>query len=384
MALYKTGVSSPVKGQEGEAAARKLATKIRGIEGRYAPLADASDEASEGDNAHGWLAAGAVGQESLSNTVFAENNDSLGTIGGGNHFAELQAVDEIRDPALFAQYISQPTSESTAPVDTSRLFLLVHSGSRGVGQAILASTRSETQKGSLPLFSGTPDFENYMALHDDACRWARCNRDLIAHRILGCVDSSYAADCGEQIGTGSEGKHISAVVKDRKVLDIWHNNVEKRSWPTTSDTSETEDPATQQEAWLHRKGAAPSDKGLVVIPGSRGAHSYLVLPVGPQHANGFSLAHGAGRALTRSKALATAGSKYSSSNSSAGSSVSRLQTTSLHSTVICEEKELLFEEIPEAYKDIDAVVKDLEDSGIVKVVAVMRPVVTYKIRKEER
>lgn len=97
----------------------------------------------------------------------------------------------------------------------------------------------------------------------------------------------------------------------------------------------------------------------------------------------FSLAHGAGRILTRSKAQASASKNRSNTSStSITATIEKLQTTSFHSTVICEEKDLLFEEVPEAYKEIEAVVKDLEDAGIVRVIAVLRPVVTYKIRKE--
>jgi release factor H-coupled RctB family protein len=92
----------------------------------------------------------------------------------------------------------------------------------------------------------------------------------------------------------------------------------------------------------------------------------------------YSVAHGAGRAIPRAKARAKGQS------SRAGFTLAQsLETTSLHSTVVCEERDLLFEEVPEAYKAIDSVVKDLEDAGIVEVVAVMRPVVTYKIRKGE-
>jgi len=73
------------------------------------------------------------------------------------------------------------------------------------------------------------------------------------------------------------------------VLDVCHNSVT----------------AKQHEGhtcWLHRKGAAPSDQGPVVIPGSRGALSYLVLPLGDGAGHAYSLAHGAGRKWTRTSA----------------------------------------------------------------------------------
>ena len=103
---------------------------------------------------------------------------------------------------------------------------------------------------------------------------------------------------------------------------------------------------------------------------------------------GFSLAHGAGRKLTRTKALADFSRKFSPNATKGKKSEDRMRhdTSSLETTVfggrvICEDKDLLFEEIPEAYKDIESVVKDLVDEGIVKIVATLTPVVTYKVRK---
>jgi len=125
--------------------------------------------------------------------------------------------------------------------------------------------------------------------------------------------------------------------------------------------------------WLHRKGAAPTDLGPIVIPGSRGALSYLVLPndsPDKQQYAGFSVAHGAGRRWARGKAVQA--EKFKNSNS--------LTTTSLGSKVICEDKDLLFEEAPEAYKDIIDIISDLTSMNIVNVIATFRPLITYKCR----
>ena len=72
------------------------------------------------------------------------------------------------------------------------------------------------------------------------------------------------------------------------VLDVCHNNVQASI-------------VDGCECWLHRKGAAPSDVGPVVIPGSRDSLSYLVAAHGDQRGNLASLAHGAGRKWQRSK-----------------------------------------------------------------------------------
>lgn len=59
-----------------------------------------------------------------------------------------------------------------------------------------------------------------------------------------------------------------------------------------------------------------------------------------------------------------------------------LTNTAMGSVVICEDPDLLIEEQPEAYKDVECVVEDMEEKGICKGVVVLRPVVTYKVRKE--
>ena len=123
--------------------------------------------------------------------------------------------------------------------------------------------------------------------------------------------------------------------------------------------------------WLHRKGAAPHDCGPVVIPGSRGALSYLVEPTGDGENSGFSLAHGAGRKWSRTEARERMRERYRSE---------ALLRTPLGNPVICEDRALLFEEAPEAYKKIDRVVADLVDAGACRVVATLRPLLTYKVR----
>jgi release factor H-coupled RctB family protein len=120
---------------------------------------------------------------------------------------------------------------------------------------------------------------------------------------------------------------------------------------------------------MHRKGASPSDEGLIIIPGSRGDNSYIVKPTGDGVDNLFSLAHGAGRAISRSEAKEKMFRKYKNSD---------MTKTKFQSKVICGDKDLLFEEAPEAYKNIENVVADLVSFGLCKIIAVMKPVATFK------
>jgi len=247
---------------------------------------------------------------------------ALGTIGSGNHFAEFQSVYEIINPALFEQY----------GLSKRQLFLLVHSGSRGLGQSILRRHIDKHKGGGLN--DGNADFQAYIQRHDQAVNWAVLNRKIIARRFL------------DKLGLTAECK-----------LDICHNSV-----------------TPHQGGWLHRKGAAPSDKSLVVIPGSRGTLSYLVSPK-LQHADIalHSLAHGAGRKWKRSDAKARLSHKFK---------VSDLTRTDLGGRVICEDKALIYEEAPQSYKDIGQVITDLESFELVDIIASFRPLITYKTRRK--
>lgn len=244
---------------------------------------------------------------------------ALGTIGGGNHFAELQTLEARADP--------EGSGSILGPED--RVLLLVHSGSRGFGEQTM---RAHTDRaGAAPLEAMSPEGQAYLAGHDDAVRWGRANRRVIARRIA------------TLLGLGLE-----------PLIDVCHNAV-----------------VPFEGGWLHRKGAAPHDQGPVVIPGSRGALSYLVAPTGDGGECGHSLAHGAGRKWSRSEARERMRERFRSE---------ALLRTALGNPVICEDRTLLFEEAPEAYKKIDRVVADLVDAGACRVLATLRPLLTYKMR----
>ena len=132
--------------------------------------------------------------ESWQDTISARKRDkqiegdaferSLGTIGGGNHFAEFQQIDEI--------YCAEAMSK--LGLDKKRLQLLVHSGSRGLGQSILVEHVQRFNHDGLSC--DTQEFEQYMAQHDHAVRWAELNRELIARRFFGGYSIRWRAGPG--------------------------------------------------------------------------------------------------------------------------------------------------------------------------------------------
>ena len=138
---------------------------------------------------------------------------AVGTIGGGNHFAELQTVDTVYRTDLFPP-----------DFDENHLQLLVHSGSRGLGQQILQ--RHIAAFGHQGLAEEGEAAAAYLVEHQTALEFASLNRRLIAARML---------DRWRAEGTC--------------LLDVHHNFLEQTEIDGTT-------------GWLHRKGATPTDKGL--------------------------------------------------------------------------------------------------------------------------
>ena len=254
-------------------------------------------------------------------------DECLGTIGGGNHFAELQAVEEVFDARQFAG----------TGLGRDTLAILVHSGSRGFGEQILRAHVIEHQaRGVDPDSRAGAD---YLRQHDVAVRWAAANRSLIAERFA------------PMIGTEA-----------RNLWDACHNSIT----PVETDGG---------RLWVHRKGANPARDGFAIVAGSRGALSYVVKTRGDSAEHAWSIAHGAGRKWSRSESRLRMRERFRAHE---------LVQTPLGGRVVCERRELLYEEAPAAYKNIEVVVQDLVDAGLVTVVATLRPVLTYKLRAVRR
>ena len=229
-----------------------------------------------------------------------------GTLGGGNHFAEFQVCETFGG---------------------REILLLIHSGSRGLGQEIYE--RFGSPQGLTP---DTDDWARYLQEHRRAVEFARENRRATAERLL------------ERLGY-----HRELV----EVIDCCHNLLEERDG-----------------RFLHRKGAAAAEPGRpVVIPGSRGSLTYVAMPTERVSETLWSLAHGAGRKYQRSACRDRFREKYRAEE---------LTRTKLKSAVVCSDKNLLYEEAPEAYKDIESVIDCMRERGLIEIKAVLRPLLTYK------
>ncbi len=297
MSLWKTDLST------NKLSIDKLVKRLGNID---APLIDKSEVWRERVRAY-----------QLADTGYEQ---ALGSLGGGNHFAELQQIDQCYDDACLTKL----------EMSQKQILILVHSGSRGLGGHILREHVNQFRHAGL--LAESEESTIYLQKHAQALRFSQANRRLIAQRI--CAN------------LGTEGDAL---------LDINHNFLT----PLVLDG---------QSGWLHRKGATPADQGLVVIPGSRGDYSYLVEPI-PSSLSLYSLAHGAGRKWMRSECEARLSKRYT---------IAQLAKTALGNRVICNDKSLIFEEAPEAYKPIDSIIDSLLDMGLIRLIARLKPLVTYK------
>jgi release factor H-coupled RctB family protein len=250
--------------------------------------------------------------------ALAEYN--FGSIGKGNHFAELHLVESVKDTVLFERLGLKEQS----------LFTLVHSGSRGFGQMVFDKVAGSYEP-SEGLDTRSVIAKKYLNYHDRAITYAYQSRVEIAQRVI---------------------KALKIEHTPKLVSNTAHNSILKT-----------------KKGWLHRKGATPTDCGVVIIAGSRGSLSYLVMPTEHTEVSNHSLAHGAGRKWERSSAEAKLRKRYSKSD---------LLRTAIGSRVICSDSKLLYEEAPQAYKNIDIVIDDLVEAGLATVIATFRPILTYK------
>ncbi len=244
----------------------------------------------------------------------------LGTVGGGNHFAEISRVDDVRDTA------------TAAGLGLARhaLVVVAHSGSRGLGTALGAHWGPRPLRGT--------ERDDYLGELAGACRFAHANRLVVAYRLLSAL--------------GALRDHTL-----RGGFDVTHNDVRAER-------------LDGGEAWIHRKGAAPAPAGgLTIVLGSRGASSWIMLGTGAAAGLG-SVAHGAGRKMKRSEALAKLKDRYRRSE---------VARSTLGGRVICDDKALLFEEHPDAYKAIEPVIAALVAHRLATRVAALTPIVTVKL-----
>jgi tRNA-splicing ligase RtcB (3'-phosphate/5'-hydroxy nucleic acid ligase) len=246
---------------------------------------------------------------------------ALGTLGGGNHFIEI-CLDENED-----------------------VWLTLHSGSRGVGNKIGTHYIREAQKIaekymiSLPhrdlayLVEGTPEFENYLKDLYWAQEFARHNRDEMMDRFI--TEIKYA------VSDGSADIEIERINSHHNFTQIENH--------------------FNQNVWITRKGAIQAHEGKwAMIPGSMGTRSYIVSGLGNKMSF-CSAPHGAGRRMSRKKAR----------ESFTMEDFDKAMVGIEH-----RRNDVLLDEIPGAYKDIDEVMENAKE--LVKIEHTLKQIMNCK------
>ncbi|MBN8436692.1 MAG: RtcB family protein [Candidatus Accumulibacter sp.] len=250
----------------------------------------------------------------------SNNHKHLGTLGTGNHFIEV-CFDEAQ-----------------------RVWLMLHSGSRGVGNAIgntfitLAQADMRQHLANLPdrdlayIEEGSEHFDDYLEAVGWAQDYARGNRTAMMANLIAATRKVIAKPFGVDV----------------EAVNCHHNYVQK----------ETHFGA---EVYVTRKGAVSARQGeLGIIPGSMGARSYIVRGLGNVEAF-CSCSHGAGRTMSRNEARRRF-------------SIADQERATAH--VECRKDKSVIDEIPMAYKDIDAVMH--AQRSLVEIVHTLRQVVCVK------
>ncbi|MCA9713660.1 MAG: RtcB family protein [Myxococcales bacterium] len=261
----------------------------------------------------------------------------LATIGGGNHFVELQLVEEVVDRRR----------AYALGVRAGQLAFMIHSGSRGVGKHVGAVWRDRA-RASWPQGHKYPDGElfplsrahdpravdEYLEAEATAANYGFVNRLLLAELLR--------LRLRELLG------ELAAPL----VYDLPHNI----TLPSPG----------RADAWITRKGACPAElEQPVIIPGSMGASSYLLVGRGSDRLM-RSASHGAGRARSR----------FSMGRRGASRDEDALGLTGVDCITLRAERRI--EEAPAAYKPIGPVVECQVEAGVATVVARMRPLMTFK------
>jgi len=250
----------------------------------------------------------------------------LGTAGSGNHFVELQVVDEVLDRH----------QAYAAGLKAGEVVLMIHSGSRDLGFFVggrwMDRARAAWPAGlrhpesRLYALQGPPADE-YLQAMGVAARYAWLNRVVLAELVR--------AELAKLLG--AEGSRL--------VVDVPHNVV-----------------LQEQGLNLHRKGATPARSGdLALIPGSMGDASYVASGLG--HPDWlWSCSHGAGRRMRRQQMRGLQGAPGPGGD--------------WHCVTLRQER--LIEEAPAAYKPIGPVIEAQTEAGLIRAVARLQPWVTFK------
>lgn len=300
--------------------------------------------------------------EKVSSRAVERGLSELGTLGSGNHFLEIQAVDAIYDPE---------TARRMGILEEGQIVLMIHCGSRGFGHQVCTDYTSVMRQAMRKYGICLPDeqlacapfkseeAQAYLGAMACAVNYAFANRQCITHSIRQAFEHVL----------GQDAKKLGLEI----VYDVAHNIVK---------LEEHQVGGRSRTVGVHRKGATrafpPGHSDLpeqyreigqpVLVPGNMGSHSYLLVGTSKAMAETFgSTCHGAGRVLSRNQALKQTQGRNITEELARQGIILRAAN-----------KRTVGEEVPAAYKDVTAVVETCQAAGISRKVARMRPLGVVK------
>jgi len=294
----------------------------------------------------GWLDRAAA--DSVSPHARERGRRQLGSLGSGNHFLEVQVVDEIHDEAAAARL----------GLFSGQVTVMIHSGSRGLGHQVCtdflktagAALRRygievpDRQLACAPVES--PEARGYLGAMRAAANFAFANRQALAQRARAAFERAL----------GMTPSELDMAV----VYDVAHNIAKEEEYVVDG---------RRRRLLVHRKGATRAFPGQpVLVPGDMGRSSYVLVGTEAAMRETFgSTCHGAGRLLSRTAAVKAARGRQIDRELLARGVVARATG-----------RDALAEEMPEAYKDVQDVVSVVHRFGISTRVARLRPLGVVK------
>ena len=298
--------------------------------------------------------------DGVSPRAYERGKNQSGTLGSGNHFLEVQVVDTIYDEKLAQAF----------GLEKDQVTLMIHSGSRGLGYQVCEEYASDfihtlskygievpdKQLACAPVNS--EEGKAYLGAMRCAANYAWANRQCLMHLARQVFEKVFG------MGPKDLGMDL--------IYDVAHNIAKIEKYEVNGK---------ERTLCVHRKGATrafpPGHPELpakyqktgqpVIIPGDMGRNSYLLVGTESAKETFYSTCHGAGRLMSRSAAI-----RAGKGRSIAG----ELEDKGI--IVRSTGREILSEEMPDAYKDVNQVVSVVHGAGISKRVCRMRPIGVIK------
>lgn len=290
----------------------------------------------------------------VSSEAYRRGAVQLGTLGGGNHFIEVQAVSEVYDQA----------AANIFGLSTGILTVMVHTGSRGFGHQICSDYSKSLlvaagkhgieipDRGLACAPAGSKEGKAYYAAMACAVNFAFANRQLITHEIRRAFK--------EVFGGGRYAPDLALIYDVAHNIAKWEKHEGQRLLVHRKGATRALPPGHTGNPPVYRHTGHP-----VLIPGSMGTASYVLTGTEKASESFFSANHGAGRILSRTAAVRE---------------ISREQFERSMSGVLINNRNYkdLLDEAPGAYKDIDQVVETLAAIGMTRKVARLVPLAVIK------